>query len=182
MKKHFLMLFAAAIAMAFVSTSCTKDDEKEGIDFKTAELTASAPVEIEYAVEGASYPVRARIRLESGKLIAEGVATHPNDAAVSAGAPGTANCMNAAVIADYGKAKSLAAIKTIPAETEFGAEATVAENEGYVIEVHGTARFTENYGVYGLKDPGKTYIRLCVLDQTASGVYSVKYSVPFIAE
>ena len=178
------MLFAAAITMAFVFTGCTKDDEKEGIDFQTAELTASKPIEITYKTSDpkAGYPVGVRIRLEDGKLIAEGMSTRPTDEAVAAGISGTAVCMNAATIADYGKAKSLAAIKTIPEASQFGTEATVAENEGYVLEVHGAARYTEYYGAYGLKDPAKTYIRMCVLEQTSAGVYSVKYSVPFVVE
>ena len=125
---------------------------------------------------------RMRRGYNQSQLIAEGMSTRPTDEAVAAGISGTAVCMNAATIADYGKAKSLAAIKTIPEASQFGTEATVAENEGYVLEVHGAARYTEYYGAYGLKDPAKTYIRMCVLEQTSAGVYSVKYSVPFVVE
>ena len=171
-----------AAVLALGTVGCAKDkDDKDGLEYKTAELTATTPIEIVHQNDPqAAYPVGVRILLSDGKLVVEGVATNPRSDLTGL-FPGSTVCRNNAVIADAGKAKSLSSIKKLPAETAFAESASVLENEGYVIEVHSAANVSA-YQRPEIYDPGKMYIRVCVGEQTEAGKYSVKYQYPFEVE
>ena len=91
--------------------------------------------------------------------------------------------MTGVQIADYGKAKSLSKVTSIPAASAFSDKVAVEAGHGYVIKAYGTAGLTAIGAAAhhtGLFDPEPMYVRICLTEELDGGGFKMSYEYPFV--
>ncbi len=150
--------------MAFAFTACTPD-EVEGE--QTYRLTEAVPFVLSNYYTGeadSTYALSFALWLRDGRLEVQGlkptVGFH--------GLLTTSSFVTGVKIAQYGKARSLHKITSIPADGSFGDKAAVEQGYGYVIKAYGTVDLeaigaTTNHP--GVVNPDTLYLRLALTDE-----------------
>ncbi len=165
------------MAMAF--TACTTD-EVEGE--QTYRLTEDVPFVLSNYYTGvadSTYALSFAIWLRDGQLEVQGlkptVGFH--------GLLTTASFVTGVKIAQYGKAKTLSKITSIPAAGSFGDKAAVEQGYGYVIKAYGTIDLeaigaTTNHP--GVVNPDTLYLRMALTEELKEGGFTMAYAFPFV--
>jgi hypothetical protein len=181
MKKFKLFSLAMACLLAFSFTSCGGDDEVENA--KTFNLSSSAPF-----VVTNYYPTSAKIdstyalsftaALSNGYITVTGQKPTEGYFAVL-----SHDFVTGVKIADYGKAKSLSKVTSIPAAGKFSNKVAVEKGHGYVIKAYGTLDLAALGAAAhhpGLYNPDTLYIRVCLEDELDNGGFKMTYEYPFV--
>lgn len=180
MKKFKLFSLVMACVMAFSFVGCS-DDEVENA--KEYSLTTDAPfVVTNYCPSGvaidSTYGLSFTAALSNGYITMTGQKP-------TKGYYGILNhqFVTGVKIADFGKAKTLSKVTSIPATSAFSDKVAVEKGHGYVIMAYGTAGLTAigdaNHHP-GLFDPDTLYIRVCLEEELDGGGFKMTYEYPFV--
>ena len=172
MKKMRLLAIAMATVLTFGFVSCGNDDD---IPYEGIELANGEFIEIEdFGTDvTASYKLHFKVKLESGKLITEGLTTTSHLSQI----PSTYTLNTSAKIADCGKVNGLNKLDKTPAEADLAAEQPATEKHGYIVAVKGAANL-DNLGNPDFHDPALQYMRIWLEEATDKG-FKLRYEFPF---
>lgn len=187
-KLNILSIFmAVAVVLALAFTSCKKEEVKNS---KSWNLTKSAPFVVkDYVADGVSrdstYGLSFQAELKGGNSMAvmglpPSVFYHALTSFAQNGQ------LNAKVsIADFGKAKSLSKVTSIPGSGEFKESVSLEVNHGYVMKVEAPidlAAIGAQAHHPGLVTPATLYIRFCTEEELSGDGFKLSYQYPFVPE
>ncbi len=172
----FLLVAACAMALSFVA--CTPDDVENQLTYRLTEETPFVLSNYYTGVADSTYGLSFAVWLRNGQLEVQGlkptVGFH--------GLLTTAQFVTGVEIAQFGKAKHLGKITTIPAAAAFSDKAPVEQGYGYVIKAYGSIDLeaigtTTNHP--GVKNPDTLYLRLALTEELKEGGFTMAYAFPF---
>lgn len=178
MKKNKFLALALVALCAGGLCSCNPDKDIED-DLTTFSLTADTPYLVEnytQADTSAVYGHTFSLTLEGTNCIPVGGVSPMNEAFVNV-LPASTVCKSSATIVEYGKAKSISAIKSIPS-SGYASSVTLQKHYGYVVKVVGEAN-VNSYNNPNYHDPADMYLRFYVEDELDNGGYSIVVQYPF---
>lgn len=180
-KLNILSIFMAAV-LALGFTSC-KEEEVE--NSKTWNLTNNTPFVVsDYIAPGvapdSTYGLSFQITLRDGNnVVVSGLI--PSKFYYALVNYANSGQLNANVsIADFGKAKSLSKVTSIPGEGAFKDKVALEVDHGYVMKVQAPLdlkQFTAHHP--GLVTPSTIYVRFCVEEELDGGGFKLTYQYPF---
>ncbi len=168
---------ACMMALSFVA--CSPDEVENE---RTYRITEEVPFVLSNYYTGeadSTYALSFAIRLRDGQLAVQGmkptVGFH--------GLLTTAQFVTGVKIAQYGKAKSLGDVASIPAAGAFGDQAPVERGYGYVVKAYGTIDLEaigDNTNHPGVVNPDTLYLRLALTEELKEGGFTMAYAFPFV--